>query len=83
MAVNLDDGYLSVIDVVKLISTPLSKAVYGSDFRRGRVVADGQSFFVGEDVWTPQIFSLIGEVNELWFNGSEWKGARFGNLHWT
>ncbi|KAF8219945.1 hypothetical protein L208DRAFT_1544816, partial [Tricholoma matsutake] len=38
---------------------------------RGPVVADGKSFFIGENVWTPQIFSLIGEVNELWFNGSE------------
>ncbi|KIL70019.1 hypothetical protein M378DRAFT_6962 [Amanita muscaria Koide BX008] len=47
---------------------PLSKAVYGSTFRRGPSSNDGMTFFVGANLTEPLIFSVIGQVTKLEVN---------------
>ncbi|KAF8233550.1 hypothetical protein L208DRAFT_1266106 [Tricholoma matsutake] len=44
---------------------PLFSPIYRRDFQRGPSFADGMSFFAGEDIWTPQQFGVIGEVQAL------------------
>ena len=61
----MSDGFRSMIGVVELLSCPLFSAVYGHDFQRGPSLADGTSFFVREDIWSPQQFGVISEVQAL------------------
>ncbi|KAF8219454.1 hypothetical protein L208DRAFT_1339973 [Tricholoma matsutake] len=68
MAHNFDDAYQSVIKTVVLIFKPLVEAVYDTNFTRGPVSADGTSLFVGNNIWTPRIFSVIGEVRQMCFD---------------
>jgi hypothetical protein len=62
----MTDGFRSMIGVVELLSCPLFSAVYERDFHRGPSLADGTSFFAGEDIWSPQQFGVIGEVQALY-----------------
>ena len=68
MAHNFDDAYQSVIETVGLIFELLVEAVYDTNFTRGPVFADGTSLFVGNNIWTPRIFSVIGEVRQMCFD---------------
>jgi len=68
MAHNVDDAYQSVIKTVGLIFEPLAEAAYNTNFTRGPVSADGTSLFVGNNIWTPRIFSAIGEVRQMCFD---------------
>ena len=61
----MSDGFHLMNGVVELLSCPLFGAVYRRDFQRGLSLADGTSFFVWEDIWSPQQFGVIGEVQAL------------------
>ena len=61
----MSDGFRSMIGIVELLSCPLFSAVYRRDFQRGPSLADGTSFFVRENIWSPQQFGVIGEVQAL------------------
>ena len=58
-------GFRSMLGAVELLSCSLFSAVYGRDFHRGPKLADGTSFFAGEDIWSPQQFGVIGEVRDF------------------
>jgi hypothetical protein len=58
----MDSVVQSVIEVAGLISIPLSKAVYGSDFLRGASDNNGLSFFIDKEFEMPLKLSVIGEV---------------------
>ena len=58
----------SMIGVADVVCTPLHKAIFVSDFRRGACASDGTSFFIGEDASAPVKLSVIGEVKATSMN---------------
>ncbi|KAF8230266.1 hypothetical protein L208DRAFT_1282811 [Tricholoma matsutake] len=70
MAHGIDDIPQSVIEVSGLIFEPLAEAVYGINFTRGPVSTDGTSLFVGDNIWAPRIFSVVGEVREMRYDNN-------------
>ena len=50
---------------MELLSCPLFSVVYSCNFQRGPSFADGTLFFAGEDIWSPQQFGVISEVQAL------------------
>jgi hypothetical protein len=61
----MDDAYHCMIGVADVVSSPLYKSIYGSDFHRGPCAADGTSFSVGEDISSPVQLSVIGQVKAM------------------